>query len=113
MSRSFRLSRTMILAACLISGVTAPAFASDLPDLVGSATNAYNDGIAAEEDHRYAEACESYHQAADLWESAIYSLMGLPMDTEDDRESIKAYAADLQGNIDSAKENAAAVCGKS
>ncbi|ESQ91956.1 hypothetical protein ABAC460_03395 [Asticcacaulis sp. AC460] len=81
--------------------------------MVDQAVNAYNEGIDAEENGRYADACSRYRYAADRFESAIYSLVGQPMQTEEQREGVKAYAEHLQENVDSAKANAREVCGKS
>ena len=112
MNPFFRTGRNLTLAVLSLAAVAAPAFAEDTAAIVDRAVNAYNQGIDAENAGRYAEACTSYRDAADGFESAIYSLMSQPMQTEDERENIKAYAAHLQENVDAAKANANGVCNK-
>ncbi len=105
-------SRNVILAVLALSGAAFPAFARDLGTMVDQAVVAYNEGIDAEDNGRYADACRSYRDAAERFESAIYSLIGQSMQTEDERENTKAYADHLQERVDSAKENASRVCAK-
>lgn len=113
MTPFIRNSRNLIFAVAALSGAAFPAFAQDLSTMVDQAVVAYNEGLDAEDDGRYADACTSYRDAAERFESAIYSLIGQPMATEDERENTKAYADHLQEEVDSAKENASRVCGKS
>ncbi|EGF89295.1 hypothetical protein ABI_46430 [Asticcacaulis biprosthecium C19] len=102
-----------MVALLVLSSAACPVLAEDYSAKVDQAVNAYNEGINAEENGRYADACASYRYAADRFESAIYALVGQPMYTEEQREGIKAYANHLQENVDSAKQNAREVCGKS
>ena len=73
----------------------------------------HNPARAYEGDSNVSAACNGYRDAAERFESAIYSLLGQPMDSDDDRDNLKAYAAHLQEYVDKAKAGAADVCGKS
>lgn len=112
MNHVFRNSRNILLAALMLSTAAFPALAEDPGAIADRAITAYNAGIDAENAGNYADACISYRDAADRFESAIYALMGQSMQTQEERDGIKAYADMLQEKIDIAKENARRVCNK-
>ena len=104
--------RNLFVVACALSGAAFPVLAEDLSTIVDGAVVTYNQAIDDEAAGRYSQACTGYRDAAERFESAIYSLVGQPMQTEEQRENTKAYADHLQGNVDDAKAGASRVCGK-
>ncbi len=112
MNPYFRNSRNILLGVLALSAAAFPALAEDPRAIADRAITAYNAGIDAENAGNYSDACISYRDAADRFESAIYALMGQPMQTQDERDNIKAYADVLQEKVDLAKENARRVCNK-
>ena len=112
MASGFRTLRNVVVVACALSLAAIPALAKDLADQVDSAVNAFNQAIDDEDAGRYSDACIGYRNAASRFENAIYSLVGMSMQTEEDRERIKAYADHLQDNVDDAKAGATRVCSR-
>ncbi len=102
---------TLIAAAMLLGAQ--PAFASDTRSLDREAVEEYNAGLDAEDSGQNQSACRHYRNAEALWHNAGMSLMGWSMQTEGERDGVKRVANQMQGNVDKAKQKAAAVCGLS
>lgn len=96
------------MALVLLS--SAPAAAQDTDTLAARATEAYNDAVDAGKSGRYDSACRGFGNAAILYENAINSLFSHSMATEEDRDTIKQYANQLQANADDSKKAAKAAC---
>lgn len=102
----------LVIAAAIVFGAQ-PVLASDAHSLDRDAVGEYNAALDAEQAGQNQTACRRYRNAAGLWENAIYALMGESMQTEDERDTVKAAADQLQAMSDKAKQKASAVCGLS
>ena len=92
------------LSMALVLLSSAPAAAQDTDTLAARATEAYNDAVDAGKSGRYDSACRGFGNAAILYENAINSLFSHSMATEEDRDTIKQYANQLQANADDSKK---------
>lgn len=76
------------------------------------ATAEYNRGLDASDEGRNGAACEHFRNAEVLYHNSTVSLIGLPMQTAEQREEITNYADRQQASLNDAKAHAKEVCGR-